>query len=71
MEIETSAIHGSYDELLDIADDLAEILSAAAEDRLDLTPPLERWLVRQLEEIELALTRRIDGAPVLEGRGPA
>lgn len=60
MQVETAAIDGTYGELVDAAEDIAEILNAKASSRLDLTPAVERWLVAQLEEIELALARDVD-----------
>jgi hypothetical protein len=65
MEIQTDAIRGTYEELLDAAEDLGGILNAAATDLLDLTPIVEVWLVDQLERTELALTSQLDGG----GRG--
>lgn len=60
MEVTTGAIRGSYEEPVDAAEDLGDILSAAATNLVDLTPVIERWLIDQLEEIELALARELD-----------
>lgn len=74
MEVTAGVIRGSYEELVDAAEDLGDILSAAT-NLLDLTPALQRWLVGQLEEVELALARELDtygrepeGAPQVRKR---
>jgi hypothetical protein len=70
MQVETAAIDGTYGELVDAAEDIADILSAKANNRLDLTPALERWLVDQLEAIEVGLIRHVPaerGDPEIDG----
>lgn len=59
MRVQTDAIQGTYGELVDAAEDLGEILSAAASNILDLTPSVQVWLVDQLERVELALTEHL------------
>ena len=61
MEVQTDGIRGTYEELVDAAEDLGDILSAAASDLLDLTPAVQVWLVDQLERVELALAHELDG----------
>lgn len=58
MEVQTDAIRGSYDQLLDAAEDIGSILGAVAGNELDLTPVMQVWLVQQLERLELALAAR-------------
>lgn len=62
MEVQTDAIQGTYEELVDAAEDLADLLSAAASNLLDLTPTTQRWLSGQLEHVEVALTRHLGRA---------
>jgi hypothetical protein len=74
MQVETAAIGGTYEELVDAAEGIGDILSAKANNRLDLTPTLERWLIGQLEAIEVALVRNFDaehGEVVANGRNAA
>lgn len=60
MQIETAVIDGTYAELWDATEDIAEILGAKMTDLLELTPVVERWLADQLELIEVALARHLD-----------
>jgi hypothetical protein len=55
MQVETAPVRGTYDELVDAAEDIDGILCAKASNQLDLTPALERWLVDVLEQIAAAL----------------
>ena len=64
MRVESPPIDGTYEELLDVAEDIAAILGAIADSRLDLTPTAEHWLVDELALIELALARHFDADPV-------
>jgi hypothetical protein len=64
MRVKTAAIGGTYEELVDAAENILEILSARANDQLDLTPAVERWLVDQLEQIEVTLAAR-DARPAI------
>jgi|GEM_PF-6308535 len=57
MEVQTEPLRGDVGELLDVAEDVGELLSAVADDRLELSPLCEHWLVAQLESIEHALAR--------------
>ena len=65
MEVQTVAIRGTYEELVDAAEDLGDLLSAAV---LDLTPAVRTWLGEQLELIELALVEQLDGGDAADGR---
>jgi hypothetical protein len=58
MEVQTDAIRGSYDQLLDAADDIGAILGAVAANQLDLTPVMQVWLVQLLERVEETLAAR-------------
>lgn len=69
MQVETTAIHGTYDELRDAAEDIAKILSAKVSNVLDLSPAAERWLIDQLDEIELLLRSQL-GSDRGGDRGP-
>ena len=57
MEVRTEPLRGSVGEVLDVAEDVDELLSAMADHRLDLSPLYERWLLAQLHAIEQALAR--------------
>lgn len=59
MYIDTTAIEGTYEELVDAAEDIAGILSAKADNRLDLAPTIERWLVDQLDQLEHGLAMHL------------
>jgi hypothetical protein len=53
---------GTYEELVDAAEDLIGILSAEAHAVLDLAPTVKTWLAEQLETIELALVEQREEA---------
>jgi hypothetical protein len=65
VEVQTVAIRGTYNELVDAAEDLGDVLSATL---LDLTPVVRTWLGEQLELIELALVQQLDGSDGADGR---
>jgi hypothetical protein len=65
MEVQTVAIRGTYEELVDAAEDLGDLLSTTL---LDLTPAVRTWLGEQLELIELALVQQLDGSDAADGR---
>jgi hypothetical protein len=70
MYVETSPIEGTYEELVDAAEDLAGILNAKASNHLDLTPAVERWLIDQLEQVERSLaTHLASRRAVVQGEG--
>jgi hypothetical protein len=58
VEVQTDAIRGSYDQLLDAAEDIGAILGAAAANQLDLTPVMQVWLVQLLERVDETLAPR-------------
>ena len=66
MKVQADEIRGSYDELVDAAEDISQILSAVANNQLDLTPIVQSWLNEQLERIELAFAGQVPAA--VEGR---
>jgi hypothetical protein len=66
MKVQTVEIRGSYDELVDAAEDISQILGAVANNQLDLTPIVQSWLNEQLERIELAFAGQVPAA--VEGR---
>ena len=51
-------IDGSYDELVDAAEDIEGIMRLFASNQLDLTPITQAWLADQLELVEQQLGER-------------
>jgi hypothetical protein len=60
MDVQTDAVHGTYEELVDAAEDLSSILDAADEGEFDLTPVMQVWLVDLLERFEAAIAWHLD-----------